>query len=66
VARLALLTAGTARAQNFVKNSDFEQPLGPDNWTVVYVGCVPYDFLAADRTTLARKDMVPATWNGHP
>jgi len=63
---LAMLSATSVCAQNFVKNPDFEQPLGPDNWTVVYVNSGPYDFLVAGRTTMAHKDMVPGTWDGHP
>jgi len=63
---LALLMAASVCAQNFVKNPDFEQPLGPDNWTVVYVNSGPYDFLIAGRSTIAHKDMVPGTWDGHP
>lgn len=74
---LALLAASLVSAQNFVKNPDFEEPLGPDNWTIVYTGvvngptdaptnCGPYDFLIAGRTTMAHRDMVPGTWDGHP
>lgn len=73
----ALLAAGVAVAQNFVRNPDFEEPLGPDNWTIVYTGvvngpswaptnCGPNDFLVAGRTTMAHKDKVPGTWDGHP
>jgi len=63
---LALLIAVSVSAQNFVKNPDFEEPLGPDNWTVEYDNCDPADFLIADRTTMANRDMVPGTWDGHP
>jgi hypothetical protein len=59
-----LLAAVSVRGQNLVKNPDFEQPLGPDNWTVVYVNCDPWDFLVAGRTTMAHRDMVPGTWDG--
>lgn len=62
----ALFAATSICAQNFVKNPDFERELGPDNWTVVYVNCDPWDFLIADRSTMAHKDMVPGTWDGHP
>jgi hypothetical protein len=68
---LILLAAGSAQAQNFVKNPDFEEPLGPDNWTIVYTNvtdgsvplanrptnCGPNDFMIAGRTTMAHKDM---------
>jgi hypothetical protein len=73
-----LLIAGAASAQNFVKNPDFEEPLGPDNWTVVYAPVInsllvngngviagPCDFLVAGRTTMAHKDMVPGAWDGN-
>jgi hypothetical protein len=68
---------GLLFSQNFVRNPDFEEPLGPDNWTIVYTGvvngpswaptnCGPNDFLVAGRTTMAHKDKVPGTWDGHP
>jgi hypothetical protein len=73
----ALLAAGSASAQNLVKNADFEEPLGPDNWTIVFapvinssangngtIACAN-DFLVAGRTTMAHKDMVPGAWDGH-
>jgi len=63
---LAWPTAGTAAALNLVKNPSFEQPLGPDNWTVVYDNCGPFDFLVAGRTTMANKDAVPGTWDADP
>ncbi len=63
---ITLLVAASACAQNFVKNPDFEQPLGPDNWTVVYLNSGPFDFLVAGRTTMAHKDMVPGAWDGNP
>ncbi len=72
---IGLLAVVSATAQNFVKNPDFEEPLGPDNWTVVYTNtfggganqptnCGPFDFLVAGRTTIAHKDMNPGTWDG--
>jgi hypothetical protein len=71
---LALLTSGSASAQNRVKNPDFEQELAPDNWTIVYTGvsnstawpkeCGPDDFAIIGRTRLAPKDLVPGTWDG--
>lgn len=74
---LSFLAVWSVCAQNFVRNPDFEDPLGPDNWTIVYTGvsggganaptnCGPYDFLVAGRTTMAHKDMVPGTWDGDP
>jgi hypothetical protein len=63
---LACLAWGSIRAQNYVRNPDFEQPLGPDNWTVVYVYGGPSDFSVHDRTTIAHKDKVPGTWDGEP
>lgn len=67
---IALLASASAGAQNFVKNPDFEQPLGPDNWTVVYTNvpvsdggvnaptnCGPNDFLVAGRTTMAHLNL---------
>jgi hypothetical protein len=61
-----LLTCASAGAQNYVKNPDFEQPLGTNNWTVVYVYGGPSDFSVHDRTTIAHKDKVPGTWDGEP
>jgi len=50
LAGLALL-CGTASAQNFVKNPSFEDPLGPDNWTVEYTGVTVGPAAAANRPT---------------
>jgi hypothetical protein len=72
---IGLLAGTTAGAQNFVRNPDFELPLGPDNWTVEYAAvfggsvnqptnCGPLDFMIAGRTTMAHKDMNPGTWDG--
>jgi hypothetical protein len=63
---LAWPTAGTAAARNLVRNPAFEEPLGPDNWTVVYDDCGPFDFLIAGRSTMANKDAVPGTWDADP
>jgi hypothetical protein len=63
---LALPTAGAAASPNFVRNPSFEQPLAPDNWTVVYDNCDPCDFLIAGRSTMAHKDVVPGTWDADP
>jgi len=72
---IALLVAASVTAQNFVRNPDFEDPLGADNWTVEYTGvfgggasqatnCGPLDFMVKGRTTFAHKDMNPGTWDG--
>jgi hypothetical protein len=72
---IALLAAASVTAQNYVKNPDFEEPLGPDNWTVVYAPVFgggnnqptssgPFDFLVAGRTVIAHKDVAPGTWDG--
>jgi hypothetical protein len=63
---LIFLAGGSICAQNYVNNPDFEQPLGTNNWTVVYVYGGPSDFSAHDRTTIAHKDKVPGTWDGDP
>jgi hypothetical protein len=72
---IGLLVCATASAQNFVRNPDFELPLGPDNWTVEYTAvlnggangptnCGPWDFMIAGRTTMAHKDVNPGCWDG--
>lgn len=66
VPALALLMWGSSRGQNYVRNPDFEQPLGTNNWTVEYVYGGPSDFSIHDRTTIAHKDKVPGTWDGEP
>ena len=63
---LAMLTTATGAPLNLAKNPSFEQPLGPDNWTVVYDNCGPFDFLIAGRSTMANKDAVPGTWDADP
>jgi hypothetical protein len=63
---LALLTGTWAGAQNFVRNPDFNAPLGPDNWTIVYVSpSSEADFYIHDRSTLAHRDRVFGTWDGN-
>ncbi len=48
---LAAVVFGPAlHAQNLLRNADFEQPLGPTNWTVVYVHGGPDDFEIKDRS----------------
>ena len=66
VPALLLMSWSAGRGQNYVKNPDFEQPLGPDNWTVEYEFGGPSDFSIHDRTTIAHKDKVPGTWDGAP
>jgi hypothetical protein len=73
----ALLAAGSTVAQNFVKNPDFEEELGPDNWTIVFAPVTDStvngngtiagtnDFLVIGRSTMAHKDMVPGAWDGN-
>lgn len=41
---VGLLSSVWAGAQNLLKNGDFEQPLGPTNWTVLHLFGGPYDF----------------------
>jgi hypothetical protein len=48
----ACLVCASASGQ-LLKNGNFEQPLGPTNWTVVYVQGGPDDFEIKDRTTVA-------------
>jgi hypothetical protein len=79
---IGLLMSGLANAQNaknFAKNPGFEQPLGPDNWTVVYTGvtgagpnaptnCGPGDFMVAGRSTMSHmqhKDGSVCEFGGH-
>jgi len=64
---LVLLTAVMASAQtNYVRNPDFDQPLGPDNWQIVYVGTSSEsDFFIHGRSTLAHRDKVFGTWDGN-
>jgi hypothetical protein len=63
---LAMLTGSWAVAQNFVRNPDFESPLGPDNWKIVYVnGSSESDFFIHGRSTIAHRDSVYGTWDGN-
>jgi len=65
---LVLLTGVMVQAQptNYVRNPDFEKPLGPDNWQIVYVGASSEsDFYLHGRTTLAHRDKVFGTWDGN-
>jgi hypothetical protein len=58
---LALLLCVSASAQNLLKNGDFEQPLGPTNWTVAYFHGGPDDFQIKDR---CRDGSLHAAWYG--
>lgn len=46
---LVLLLCVSAGAQNLLKNGDFEQPLGPTNWTVKYLFGGTNEFEIQDR-----------------
>jgi len=61
-----LLVCTLASAQNLLRNPDFQEPLGTNNWTVEYIYGGPPDFSVADRTTIAHKDKVPGHWDGEP
>lgn len=58
---LALLLCASADAQNLLKNGDFEQPLGPTNWTVRYLIGGPDDWEIKDRS---RGGSRRAAWYG--
>jgi len=64
---MVLLTAAMASAQtNYVRNPDFDQPLGPDNWQIVYVSTSSEsDFMIHGRSTIAHRDKVFGTWDGN-
>ncbi len=69
---IALLAWIPVGAQNFVRNPDFEEEIGPDNWTVEYAAvdympggiakancptnCGPNDFLVKGRTCIAHRN----------
>lgn len=69
---VALFACSPANAQNFVRNPDFEQEIGPDNWTVEYAAVTggniaaanrptnscPNDFLIKGRTCISHKNKV--------
>jgi hypothetical protein len=57
----SLLLYGLAGAAELLKNGDFEQPLGPTNWTVGYILGGPDDFEIKDRTRAGSKH---AAWFG--
>jgi len=59
---LALLIAGSASAQNLLKNPSFNDPIDPvgsagtTNWTTYYVYGTAADFACHDRTTVAARN----------
>lgn len=57
---LGLLVCGSVSvgAQNLLRNGNFEQPLGPDNWTVIYLHGGPDDFEIKDRIRGASRQAV--------
>jgi hypothetical protein len=57
----ACLLCASASAQNLLKNGDFEQPLGPANWTVMYLHGGPSDWEIKGRS---RKGSLHAAWFG--
>jgi len=48
-------------AQNLLKKGDFKRPLGPTNWTVIYLHCGPDDWEIKDRS---RGGSRRAAWYG--
>jgi hypothetical protein len=58
---LAFLLCASAGAQNLLKNGDFEQPLGPTNWTVMYLHGGPQEWEIKDRS---RGASLHAAWYG--
>ncbi len=58
---VALLLGASAGAQNLLQNGDFEQPLGPTNWTVGYLHGGPDDWQIKDRS---RGGSRRAAWYG--
>jgi hypothetical protein len=58
---LALLVCASADAQNLLQNGDFEQPLGPTNWTVRYLIGGSDDWEIKDRS---RGGSRRAAWYG--
>lgn len=49
----ALSLCCSASAQNLLKNGDFQQPLGPTNWTVLYLHGDDEDFEVKDRSAIS-------------
>lgn len=52
---LLLVIGVPASAQNLLKNGDFQQPLGPANWTVTYLHGDDEDFEIKDRTGISSR-----------
>jgi len=57
----AFLLCASASAQNLLKNGNFEQPLGPTNWTVMYLHGGPQDWEIKGRS---RQGSLHAAWFG--
>lgn len=52
---LVALIGISVSAQNLLQNGDFQQPLGPTNWTVLYLHGDDEDFEIKDRTALSSR-----------
>lgn len=52
---VGVLLGASVGAQNLLNNGDFEQPLGPANWTVGYLHGGPDDFEIKDRTAISSR-----------
>jgi len=61
----ALLLCGSARAQNLLQNGEFESPVGPTNWTVLYLHGGADDFEIKDRTTAGSRSWGSGDFGGH-
>jgi hypothetical protein len=48
-----IFIGASASAQNLLKNGDFQQPLGPTNWTVLYLHGDDEDFEVKDRSAIS-------------
>ncbi len=55
---LTTLPGASTGAQNLLKNGDFEQPLGPANWTVGYLCGGPDDFEIKGRSRGGSRSVV--------
>jgi hypothetical protein len=55
VLSFGFLLCASVQAQNFVRNPEFESPLGTTNWTLGYIRGGAPDFEIQDRTTAASR-----------